>query len=78
MENTSMLVTPFQLSGAEALRVAQEDEEDVWVSEVQVKGGCVPSLPPQGQHSRSVRQRARACSICITAQPIIKGSRFSG
>lgn len=82
------LVTPFQHMswvGLGALDVAQEEEEErrgcVWVSEVQVKAGgwvAVPSQPPQGQNSHSGRQRAGSCSICVTAEPITEGSRFSG
>lgn len=36
------------------------------------------SQPPRGQTCRLARQRAESCSICIKAQLITKGSRFSG
>lgn len=41
-------------------------------------GVCVSSQPPQGQTSPLARQRDESCSICIKAELITKGSRFSG
>lgn len=94
LENTSMLATAppppvheQKSRGVGALQVTSEKEMGIvrvcrevskCAGEGTRLGVCVSSQPPQGQTSPLARQRDESCSICIKAELITKGSRFSG